>query len=121
MQDTPLPAWATTGFSDPAAPQLHALGADGRITAIPFGPLSYPESKDKANKVLWVTREQAAAQPLDITATREGTGQVVHRQVAGGPGPSYLELPHAGCWHLALTWNGGVQRDALDLYVQPAG
>jgi hypothetical protein len=74
MQDTPLPAWATTGFSDPAAPQLHALGADGRITAIPFGPLSYPESKDKANKVLWVTREQVAAQPLEITVMREGSG-----------------------------------------------
>jgi hypothetical protein len=73
LQNTPLPAWATGGFSDPAAPQLHAVGAAGRITAIPFGPLTYPESKDKANKVLWVTREQAAAQPLDIRAPARRT------------------------------------------------
>jgi hypothetical protein len=121
LLDTPLPSWANAGFSDPAAPTPHTVGVDGNIAAIPFGQLTYPEGKDHANKVLWVTKVAAAARPLDIVATLESTGQVVRRQVPNGPGPSYVELPRAGCWHLALSWNGGLMRDSLDLFYAPAG
>ena len=119
--DTALPSWATTGFSDPTSPQPHVLGQHGLITAILWGPLSYPEAKTVANKVLWVTRSTAQALPLDITATLEGGGAVVTRQLPTGPGPSYLELPHTGCWHLALTWNGGTAHDDLDLFYGSPG
>ncbi len=91
--NTPLPSWATAGFSDPADPQPHVLGQRGLITAILWGPLSYPEAKTVANKVLWVTRTTAQPRPLDIRATLEGTSTVVTRQLPTGPGPSYLELP----------------------------
>jgi hypothetical protein len=121
IMNTPLPPWATTGFSDPAAPQPHAVGERGQIAAVLFGPLSYPESTHVANKVLWVTKVTAQALPLDIRATLEGTGTVVTRQLPTGPGPSYLELPHTGCWHLALSWDGGQQHDELALsYGSPA-
>ena len=73
LRTDPLPSWATTGFSDPTASGVpHAIGAQGKITAIMFGPLSYPESKTIANKVLWVTRVTAAA------------GATGHRRAAGG-------------------------------------
>ncbi len=119
--DTALPSWATTGFSDPTAPQPHVLGDHGLITAILWGPLSYPEAKTVANKVLWATRTTAQALPLDITATLEGGTTVVTRQLPTGPGPSYLELPHTGCWHLALTWDGGTAHDDLDLFYGSPG
>jgi hypothetical protein len=40
-------------------------------------------------------------------------GRTVSRAVPGGPGPSIINLPDAGCWRLTLTWSGG--RDTLDL------
>ncbi len=54
--------------------------------------------------------------PLRIEATRDGSPEVVRREVPGGPGPSELDLPAPGCWHLRLTWRG--QSDTLDLPVQ---
>jgi hypothetical protein len=121
LRTDPLPSWATTGFSDPTASGVrHAIGAQGKITAVLFGPLSYPESKSIANKVLWVTRVTAQAEPLVIDARLEGTNQTVRRTLPTGPGPSYLELPHAGCWQLSLSWDGGAQHDSLELpYVAP--
>jgi hypothetical protein len=35
------------------------------------------------------------------------------RVVPGGPGPSIVNLPQAGCWRLTLAWSG--QTDTLDL------
>jgi hypothetical protein len=33
---------------------------------------------------------------------------VVERKVAGGPGPSTVDLPHPGCWqHAGLVWPEG--------------
>ena len=86
LRTDPLPSWATTGFSDPTASGVpHAIGAQGKITAIMFGPLSYPESKIIANKVLWVTRVTAQPEPLIIDARLEGTGQTVQRQLPDRP------------------------------------
>jgi hypothetical protein len=121
LRTDPLPSWAGTGFSDPTASGVrHAIGTQGKITAILFGPLTYPESKTVANKVLWVTRVTAQPEPLVIDARLEGTSQTVRRTLPTGPGPSYLELPHAGCWQLTLSWDGGGQHDSLELpYVAP--
>ncbi len=68
------------------------IGRRGEITAILFEDML---SGDREKKVLWVAREPwTGATDLKITA-RDGQ-DVVERTVAGGPGPSGLELPHAG-------------------------
>jgi hypothetical protein len=50
---------------------------------------------------------------LRIGATLAGTGETAEREVRGGPGPSIIDLPEPGCWHVDLTWNG--HHDAMDL------
>jgi hypothetical protein len=99
---TPLPTWARAGFSHPAAPQPHVLGIDGDIVAILWAvrdPLHAPPLADRANKILWVSRLPVQPlSPLKIRATLAGTRLRVSREVIGGPGPSYVDLPAAGCW-----------------------
>ncbi|MFI7211284.1 hypothetical protein [Micromonospora maritima] len=115
----PLPEWADAGFhGDTRVP--HVLGARGDIVAILFGhPLTHGRREGPANKVLWVARpapgatDPAASADLMITATRDGTDTPVTREVAGGPGPSIVDLPAPGCWHLRLAWSGRV--DTMDL------
>jgi hypothetical protein len=119
-----LPTWARTGFSNPEAGGVPFVrGTDGNIVAILFGGrLFAPEAKDISNKVLWVSRsEQQPMEPLVIDAQRAGTSQTVRREVPGGPGPSNLDLPAPGCWHLSLSWDNGQQQDSLDLvYEDPS-
>jgi hypothetical protein len=114
-----LPTWARTGFSDPRPRLPHVIGRSGEIAALVFGyPLRSPPGKDRANKILWVSRR--AVKPLSdlrIRAQRmEGrrrVGRPVTRVVVGGPGPSGIDLPAAGCWRLTLRWSG--RSDQLDL------
>ena len=110
-----LPVWARTGFSDPRLRVPHVLGASGRIVAILFGhPLVSPPARERANKILWVARRS----PLHRSAlwiraeSLDGAGTVT-RVVAGGPGPSIVDLPASGCWRLRLAW--ARQRDVLYL------
>jgi hypothetical protein len=114
-----LPKWARTGFSDPKPRMPHVLGDNGRIVAIIFGePLFAPPSPDRGNKILWVSH--APVRPLsDLRIRAERDGQVVNRVVRGGPGPSLIDLPEAGCWHMTLRWSG--RSDTLDLRYVPQG
>jgi hypothetical protein len=107
-----LPAWARTGFSDPEPKMPHVLGRDRRIVAVLFGdPLVAPPARDRANKILWVSRDPV--EPLSDLRIRASDGsRTVSRVVQGGPGPSLIDLP-AGCWHLSLSWSG--RSDSLDL------
>jgi hypothetical protein len=75
------------------------------------GPLVAPPTAASNNKILWVARLGAAEGPLQIQATLARTGRSVTRTVAGGPGPSSIDLPEAGCWSLDLSW--GSHRDHL--------
>ncbi len=114
-----LPDWARAGFSgDARAP--HVLGAKGEIVAVLFGhPLRQPRDEESSNKILWVSRpaktssDPSAPAPLTITATLDGTETRVTREVTGGPGPSIIDLPQAGCWHLELRWSG--RTDTMNL------
>ncbi len=114
-----LPEWARAGFSDPRPRIPHVIGRSGRIAAILFGyPLQSPPSTHRSNKILWVSRR--AVRPLSdlrVVAQRIGGGHRIGkpaaRVVAGGPGPSIVDLPAAGCWRLELRWSG--RRDSLDL------
>ena len=58
-----LPIWARTGFSDPRPRLPHVIGRSGEIAALVFGyPLRSPPGRDRANKILWVSRR--TVQPL---------------------------------------------------------
>jgi hypothetical protein len=113
-----LPEWARAGFSEPDPQMPHVVGRAGDIVAILFGdPLSAPPAPDRNNKILWVAKRIEGASDLRITAQRmDGTvalGQAVERTVSGGPGPSIVDMPVAGCWRLALAW--GAVSDSVDL------
>lgn len=115
-----LPTWARAGFSDDGSGVPHVLGRGGAIVAVLFGgTLSAPPAPDRSNKILWVPRSAATGgDPLRITARLDGTTEAVSREVAGGPGPSIIDLPRPGCWHLSLAWPGNT--DAMDLTYQPS-
>jgi hypothetical protein len=120
-----LPKWARGGFSDPVPRMPHVLGRSREIVAIVFGdPLFSPPSEKRNNKILWVSRRPVAApSDLRIRAQRMERGRNVDRPVLrvvdGGPGPSIIDLPGAGCWRLTLSWSG--RRDTVDLrYVRRA-
>jgi len=114
-----LPPWARAGFSESVPRMPFVLGMDGSIAAILWAnPLQSPPPKSHNNKILWVSR--ASTRPgsdLRISAqaiTRSRpVGQPVQRVVEGGPGPSIINLPHAGCYELTLRWSG--HTDRLDL------
>lgn len=95
----------------------HVLGARGDIVAILWArkdALHAPALANQNNKILWVSRlRQVPLSPLKIRATLAGTGTTVYREIAGGPGPSYVDLPAAGCWTLDLSWSG--YKDELKL------
>ncbi|WP_231930419.1 hypothetical protein [Micromonospora coriariae] len=114
-----LPDWADAGFrGDTRIP--HVFGAQGDIVAVLFAhPLAQVRQDKSNNKILWVSRraptlsEATSPKPLEITATLDGTDTRVIREVAGGPGPSIIDMPRAGCWHLELRWSG--HTDTMDL------
>ncbi len=117
----PLPSWARAGFTPPDQPIPYVLGDGGDIVAILWAehaPLVVPPVSGR-NKILWVSRTgDSGGAPLQIQATLTGSGQTVTRTVPGGPGPSGIDLPAAGCWSVDLTW--GEHRDHLQLRYQPA-
>jgi hypothetical protein len=118
VSDGVIPPWATAGFSDPHPAVPHVMSAKGEMVAILFGGALYsPPAKDVNNKILWVTRPSADSGPLHIDAALAGT-DIRARRSLGAPGPSYVDLPQAGCWHLTLRW--GKHVDTMDLeYVKP--
>lgn len=114
-----LPAWARAGFSSPKPRMPYVLGEDGKVAAIQWAdPLVSPPSAHYNNKILWVSRQpsvpgsnlQISAQKLIGSAL---VGPLVQRTVVGGPGPSIINLPAAGCWQLKLRWSR--RSDTLDL------
>jgi hypothetical protein len=95
----------------------YVMGSQGNIVAILWAddnPLRVPPLPDRSNKILWVSRPgQQAAATLWIRAALNGAGPTVTRQVTGGPGPSIIDLPTAGCWSVSLSWSG--HQDHLEL------
>lgn len=118
-----LPDWADAGFSGDARVP-HVFGAKGDIVAVLFAhPLRQHREDGSNNKILWVAQasttspDPAAPATLVITATLDGADTTVTREVAGGPGPSIIDLPQAGCWRLDLRWSG--HTDTMDLVYAP--
>lgn len=120
-----LPLWARGGFHPPTTRIAHVLGRSGEIVAILFAyPLQTPPPVTHSNKILWVSRLPVnSLTNLRIDARRlNGTrplGKPVQRIVRGGPGPSIINLPRAGCWRLSLHWAD--HSDSLDLQYRRRG
>jgi hypothetical protein len=120
-----LPDWARGGFSEKQPRIAHEVGRMGWIAAILFAqPLLSPAGRTVNNKILWVARNpQATPSDLRISAQRmlgaRPVGAPVARRVQGGPGPSIINLPRAGCWRFTLRWSHNV--DELDLAYVPRG
>lgn len=117
----PLPTWARSGFSPPSIAMPHVLGARGDIVAVLWArhnPLSTHLPPNRANKILWVSKlPLSAGSTLEITARQliggVAVGPVQRRAVVGGPGPSEINMPTAGCWQFTLRWSG--YTDTVDL------
>jgi hypothetical protein len=111
-----LPTWARSGFTPPSQDMPHVLGARGDIVAVLWArhdPLVTPTPPGRANKILWVSKLPASGgSSLEITARQliggTAVGAVQRRTVAGGPGPSTIDMPTAGCWQFTLRWSGHV-------------
>ncbi len=109
-----LPTWARAGFSERRPRLPHVLSERGQLTAILWAdPLLAPAPQTHNNKILWVSRiATVPGSPLRISAQRMSgstpMGSAVSREVAGGPGPSIIDLPAPGCWRLTLRWSGHV-------------
>ncbi|MEU5964906.1 hypothetical protein ABZ777_27165 [Micromonospora parva] len=123
VETGPLPDWADAGFSGDARVP-HVFGAKGDIVAVLFAhPLRQVRDDGSNNKILWVARAATtspapvAPATLVITARLDGTDTQVIREVRGGPGPSIIDLPRAGCWRLDLSWSG--HTDTMNLVYVP--
>jgi len=53
-----------------------------------------------------------------ITATLEGTSTSTTIDLHSAPGPSIVDMPMPGCWHLSLAW--GTHTDGIDLRWEPS-
>jgi hypothetical protein len=119
--DGVIPSWAQAGFHPPDQRMPFEIGTHGYIAALLWAyPLLAPPPTTHNNKILWVPDVSNSGAPLIISAQRMigsvPIGQPARRTVAGGPGPSIINLPVAGCWRLELRWSG--HRDTLDLDYQ---
>lgn len=111
-----LPTWARSGFTPPSMAMPHVLGSRGDIVAVLWArhdPLVTPTPPDRANKILWVSKLPISiGSSLQITARQlvggSAVGAVQRRTVLGGPGPSAIDMPTAGCWQFTLRWSGHV-------------
>jgi hypothetical protein len=114
-----LPTWARAGFSGDGSGTPHVFGRSGDILGVVFGaPLKAPPAPDRGNKILWVSRAPLIrGDDLKITAKLDGSDETAEREVLGGPGPSIIDLPKAGCWRLTLRWSG--HTDTMDLTYSP--
>jgi hypothetical protein len=114
-----LPAWATAGFSSSRPTMPYVMGDRGDIVAILWAehdPLMAAPAAGRNNKILWVGRVSSEGS-LHIKARLLGSDRSTTRTVEGGPGPSIIDLPAAGCWSMDLTW--GTQHDHLELEYAP--
>ena len=100
----PASAPRTPGFRWPTA-------IVGLMLAILFGtPLTAPPAADHNNKILWVAKVGAEG-AFSIDARLEGSDRRFQREIGPAPGPSIVDLPAAGCWHLELRWGSYTGHD----------
>ncbi len=116
MSTAVLPEWARSGFSLPYTATF-ATSRSGHLLAVLFGPLTAPPAPTgPTNKVLWIPRTTplpANPRQVVITAQLDGTDWTARVVLPDGFGPSTVDLPAPGCWHLQVI--AGADIDELDL------
>jgi len=116
LTTTALPVWARYGFRPPYTGWPFVVSKRGDMVAVLFGyPMMEPrdEPKDGNNKILWVSKTGLS---MTVDAQLVGTSQIVH--LGDVPvGPSIVDMPTAGCWHMTLHLSGdqGQWTDTLDV------
>lgn len=120
------PNWTATAWADssPGSGLPYAVASRDAAAAFMFAdPLRAGHPTNPSNKVLWVVRYPRNGKPLIIDA-RWGRDPSIHVRsrwpADSSPGeiyPSGIDLPHPGCWKLALTW--GPHHASINLQVQP--
>ncbi|MDQ2848170.1 MAG: hypothetical protein M3Y77_17875 [Actinomycetota bacterium] len=113
LTSTP-PEWAQAGFNGGGfAPFTYSTS--GNLIAYVFAPpLLAPPSPDRNNKILWVAKTAPRdASRFIIVGHLEGSDRTVTVDVGASPGPSIVNMPAPGCWHLDLSWGGF--KDSIDL------
>src|SRR5882757_8003585 len=109
-----LPTWARAGFSPPYNAWKYVTSKSGNMVGVLFGdPLraGTPGPTQAQNKILWVAHDSTAG-AMTIDAELVGRTERVYL----GPvpiGPSYVNVPQAGCWHLTLHLATG--DDSIDI------
>jgi hypothetical protein len=116
IEVAPLPAWARVGFDPPDQKVRQVQGSRGQILGVVFAdPLRAPAKRGFGNKILWLVApggptarpaDPRASEDLRIDASLIGSALAVRRIVPGGPGPSLVDMPRAGCWRFDLSWDG---------------
>lgn len=116
IQVRPLPAWAQVGFDPPGQKVRQVQGSRGQILGVVFADhLRAPAKEGYGNKILWLVApgapnarpaEAGTSPDLRIEASLIGGALAVRRIVLGGPGPSLVDMPRAGCWRFNLAWDG---------------
>lgn len=110
LQTGTPPVWARGGFSGNGYPPF-ARSRSGDVVAFVFGnPLSAPPAADHNNKILWVVRGGTGGD-IAVTARLEGSRRTTMLHVPAGP--SYVNMPAAGCWQLDLRI--GNRKDTINL------
>lgn len=110
-----LPSWARAGFSPAGFHTPHVISDHRQIIAVLFVELRVHQPTGTHNKILWVA--EGGYRPLHIRAQLQGTSRTVTSTLPNGPGPSYVNMPAAGCWQLSLTWSS--YHDTIALQYQP--
>jgi hypothetical protein len=113
LNKTDLPVWAREGFSPPFNATPFVTSKRGDLIGVVFGyPLTSPrvKSTDGDNKILWVSQEHAGQ--MEVYAQLVGSSQVVDIGFVQ-VGPSIIDMPKPGCWHLTLHGLGWT--DTIDL------
>ncbi len=104
-EQSPGPA-APVSLSCGGVEQALVVGTRQKITGEVFGrPLLVPPPRDHNNKILWRASQRGPGD-LVISASLNGSDLRVQRLVEGGPGPSIINMPEAGCWTFSLKWPG---------------
>lgn len=111
-----LPVWARSGFSPPYNSYPFVTSKRGDTVGVLFGyPMTAPHDgqQDGRNKVLWVSKTGLS---MTVDAQLVGTSQVV-RLGDVSVGPSYVDVPQPGCWHMTLhlSGDGSQWTDTLDI------
>lgn len=109
-----LPTWARAGFSPPFNGSKFVTSTSGHIVAVLFGdPLraGTPGPTQRQNKILWVPDDPSAG-ALTVDGHLVGTDENVEIGDISF-GPSYVNVPVAGCWRFTLHWMGGT--DTVDI------